>query len=346
MDYAKPKYSVQEVNSAGRMLAKLEGTIEELGWAIDVIDNWRASHAYPAQSFYVTLKRRANKVHAQAITAQRIKRLPSIAFKLIHMKDLKLSQMQDVGGCRAVLPSLNQVRKLQQVYEKSDWGHKEINPKDYISYPKDTGYRGVHLKYRFGGKGDKSPYDGLKIEIQLRTNLQHKWATAVEAADTFTKQALKSNKGKKEWHRFFALMSSIFALREKSPLVPGTPITFNELVSEIKQLDSQYHFASMFMGYTTIFPHVEKKSDSKFYLVTLDPVAMTVNVKGFKGRETQLANKEYTEAEKALADDDSATQVVLVSVSSVSALKKAYPNYFLDTKEFLGEVLKVLNSSA
>lgn len=342
MDYAIPKYSIQEVNAAGRSLSTFAGTTEELGNAIDIVDNWRASHSYPAQSFYVTLKRRASKIHAKAITAQRTKRLPSIVYKLIQMKELKLSQMQDLGGCRAVLPTLAHVRKLQKVYEQRPWAHKKLNPKDYIANPKETGYRGIHLKYRFTGKGDKLPYDGLKIEIQLRTSLQHKWATAVEAADTFTKQALKSNKGKKEWHRFFALMSSIFALRENCPLVPRTPATLDELVSEIKLLNSQYHFAEMFMGYTKIFPHVEKKSDSKFYLVTLDPVAMVVNVKGFKAAETQLANKEYTDAEKALAGDDSATQVVLVSVSSISALKKAYPNYFLDTKDFLDEVLTVL----
>jgi len=116
------------------------------------------------------------------------------------------------------------------------------------------------------------------------------------------------------------------------------------LVKEIRELDAQYLFAAKFAGYTAILPQVEKRDDSKFYLVTLDPIALTVNVKGFKGSETERANKEYTLAEKGLTDTDAATQVVLVSVSSVSSLRKAYPNYFLDTKEFLGEVTKVLNA--
>ena len=33
--------------------------------------------------------------------------------------------------------------------------------------------------------------------------------------------------------------------------------------------------------------------------------------------------------------------VVLVSVSSIAALKRAYPNYFLDTADFLSEVAAI-----
>lgn len=344
-DYAAPQFSIQEVNSAGKALVSLDTEDKAFFNAVDVIDNWRASHSYPLQAFYVTLKRRACSVHKSALTAQRLKRLESIALKLIRENEMKLSQMQDIGGCRAILPTIAHVRKLEQIYKNSKWDHKWLKPKDYIVNPKPSGYRGIHLKYRFSGKGKKSAYDGLKIEIQIRTKLQHIWATAVEASDTFTKQALKSSHGREEWKRFFALMGSVFALREKEQTVPGTPITLPELASELKQLDASHHIVSTFAGYRAILPHVENKSDATYFLVTLDSGRQEVRIKGFKRNESRQANIEYTEAERN-SKENPKMNVVLVSVASINALKRAYPNYFLDTDDFIKEVQKIVLSMA
>lgn len=336
--YAKPKYSRSKVNEAGRKLAGLEFDDEQNYLAI--IDNWRASHAHPLNAFYMTLKRRAGKVSRNSLVVQRIKRLESIAFKLAHSERMKLTQMQDIAGCRAVLPTLESARKLQRYYQSEPLSHTFNGCKDYIEEPKHTGYRGIHLKYSIASVNLAWPYNGLKVEIQLRTLLQHKWATAVEAAETFTGQALKSNQGSENWRRFFALMSSVFALRENSPTVPGTPNSIDELRSEIKNLDKEYHMAATFSGYRAIFPQVEKQKDAKYFLVRLDPVNRIVRVKGFKKNESQEANKMYTEAENEI-EKNSAVRVVLVSVSSIASLRRAYPNYFLDTDAFLSEVTAI-----
>ena len=342
MNYAEPAYPREEVNKAGRRLCNLDGNDDELIDAIIVIDNWRASHAYPLQLFYMNLRRRAQCIHAAALVAQRTKRLVSIWHKLINESNMKLSQMQDIGGCRAVLPRLHHVHALEAVYKAERTTHEPLSSKDYIEFPKPNGYRSLHLKYRYCGIGKKAVFNGLKIEIQIRTKLQHQWATAVEAADIFTNQALKANKGREEWHRFFALMSSVFALRERSPLVPDTPRTLQELAKEINELNAKHHMLKTFMAYRGVIAHVEKRKDSSYYLVTLDPVAMTAQIRGFSKKESQLANKEYTKAEEAIGSE-SPTKVVLVSVSSIGALRKAYPNYFLETNDFLKEINAVLN---
>lgn len=342
MDYARPRFSVQEVNAAGRKIRSFAEpgdmpSAADLKAALEIIDNWRASHALPLNSFHMTLKTRALKIHGAVLTAQRIKRLESIAFKLMNENNMKLSQMQDIGGCRAVLPSIAKVTELRDVYTNKPVTHFYIGEKNYIADPKPTGYRGVHLKYRFVGRSNSQPWDGLKIEIQLRTLLQHKWATAVEAAGIFTQTALKSNRGRQEWLRFFALMSSIFAIREECPTVPQTPSNLDELCEEIRALNRQHYIEATFSQYKAIIPHIEKQSKAKFFLVQLDPVKLQVTVQGFKSDESQLANKAYTSTESALPKD-TRIQVVLVSVSSVSALKRAYPNYFLDTQDFLREI--------
>lgn len=333
--YAKPEYARKKVNEAGRKLAALDVDNEED--YLSIIDNWRAAHAHPLNAFYMTLKRRATKISRTALVVQRIKRLESIAFKLINSNKMKLTQMQDIAGCRAVMPTLESVRKLERYYELEPLTHTYNGCKDYIEEPKETGYRGIHLKYSIASSNQTWPYNGLKIEIQLRTQLQHKWATAVEAAETFTGQALKSNQGSADWRRFFALMSSVFALRERSPTVPGTYETLAELHAEIKKLDKQHHMAATFSGYRAIFPQVEKQKDAKYFLVRLDPINRLVRVKGFKKNESKEANRRYTEAEKEI-EKNSAIRVVLVSVNSIAALRRAYPNYFLDTDAFLSEV--------
>jgi hypothetical protein len=47
-------------------------------------------------------------------------------------------------------------------------------------------------------------------EIQLRSRLQHAWATTVETVDTFTRQAIKTGGGKAEWRRFFFADTEVF----------------------------------------------------------------------------------------------------------------------------------------
>lgn len=320
---------------------------EEIQEDIPVVENWRASHNHPLNAFYVTLKNRATKINARALTAQRLKRLSSIAKKLYYAdeksgrKKMKLSQMQDIGGCRAVMPTIAEVNRLLETYDKHPVIHfrNKEKDKDYISKPKDTGYRGIHLKYKYTGKGNSEPWNGLKIEIQLRTLLQHKWATAVEAAGTITNQALKSNLGNEHWLRFFALMSSVFALREECVLVPGTPDTYEMLSKEIQELNNQHHIQAVFAQYHKIIPTLKGKRNAKYFLITLDPIKRETSIKGFKDGESQKANAECTLLEQTHLK--SPTQIVLVQVSNVKALERAYPNYFLDTQDFLREIAKI-----
>ncbi|MBP1314420.1 hypothetical protein JOD78_001622 [Herbaspirillum sp. 1130] len=254
---------------------------------------------------------------------------------------MKLSQMQDIAGCRAIMPTLGTVGRLVELYRISRTVHRFNGVKDYILEPKDTGYRGIHLKYSVGGDNPDNPYYGLKVELQIRTQLQHQWATAVEAAETFTGQALKSNMGQQAWLRFFALMSSIFALREGQPTVPGTPSNQEDLFNEIVELDRANHIEATFSGYQAILPKVERRRNSKYFVVRLDPVARRVSVRGFSGSESTEANRLYTALENEIPTD-SPTRIVLVSASSISALRRAYPNYFLDTTTFLQEVVKII----
>ncbi|MFN9478475.1 MAG: hypothetical protein ACK6C0_03205 [Betaproteobacteria bacterium] len=53
------------------------------------------------------------------------------------------------------------------------------------------------------------------------------------------------------------------------------------------------------------------------------------------------ANEAYAEVEARAASGE-ALEAVLVSAGPVDALRKAYPNYFLDTQAFVREIARVI----
>jgi hypothetical protein len=81
-----------------------------------VINNWWSSHSFPLRNFKMTLLPRARRMDSKALIAQRLKRLSSIEAKLRRFSDMKLSQMQDIGGCRAVVENIRCLQKLVAVY--------------------------------------------------------------------------------------------------------------------------------------------------------------------------------------------------------------------------------------
>ena len=72
-------------------------------------NNWRSSHGMPLNTFRKTLRLYATRLDSQSLVAQRIKRLSSIELKLRRFPTMKLSQMQDLGGCRAIVNSVQTV---------------------------------------------------------------------------------------------------------------------------------------------------------------------------------------------------------------------------------------------
>ena len=146
MAWAIPEYSREEVDRAGKAFAGLTDP-DEFDRALAIINNWRASHYFPLNTFATTLRRKAEHF-PNAVVSQRIKRLRAIHYKLQRTKKpIVLSKMQDIGGCRVVLGHISQVEKFVKEYENSDLKHKIIHQDNYIAVPKRSGYRGIHLIY-------------------------------------------------------------------------------------------------------------------------------------------------------------------------------------------------------
>jgi putative GTP pyrophosphokinase len=259
--WIKPEYPRKKIGRAGEVLIGKENQSFTIDHALAIVSNWRSSHAYPLNSIQNSLRYRAKKIDEEYLVAQRLKRLSSIKNKLNRFPEMKLHRMQDIGGCRAILSSNELVYKLRD----DIIGIQNFNIRkedDYIATPKDTGYRGIHLISEYCGKEE---FNGLRIEIQLRSRLQHYWATGVEIIGTFTNQQLKAGIGGNDWLLFFQLMSLLIANIENNELINL------DYAKKIKQLDEELKIKEKLAGYSVITNHTEQLGNSKGrFLVTLN----------------------------------------------------------------------------
>ena len=167
------------------------------------------------------------------------KRLVSIENKLRRRPNTRATQIQDIGGCRIIVPDIKHVHEMHALYLTSrSHVFKLHRTDDYIEYPKkNTGYRSLHLVYKYNSP-QKPPWSNMRVELQIRSVYQHAWATAVEAVSFFTGQDLKAGEGDKGWLRFFLLMANWIAFEEGCSVVPGIPMEPKDFFEE---LESRYH---------------------------------------------------------------------------------------------------------
>src|SRR5205807_684291 len=151
---------------------------------------------------------------------------------------------------------------------------------DYIQTPRDSGYRSIHLIFRY--YSDKNTtYNNLKIEIQIRSVNQHAWATAVETVGTFVGQALKSSQGEKDWLSFFMLMGTAIANIEKTPPVPNTPQDKTVLLKEIRNYVAKLDIIHRLETYGQALQTLEtNEQGAQYFLLELEPANNKISVTG------------------------------------------------------------------
>ena len=341
MTFSIPNFTRGQISRAGAELIDPKATAAQKADAMGILSHWRSCHAYPINTFQATLRSRLKKVCDTALVAQRLKRTPSILKKLQLNPGMKMARMQDIGGLRAVVNSLAEVRKLEKLYTNDGLTHKLIGTDDYIARPKESGYRSLHLIYKYKNP-QNSIYDGLCIELQIRTKLQHAWATAVETIGTFLDQALKSSEGPQEWLDYFKLVGAAFSLLEKSPIeetyanIPEGKI-FKDVSERTAQLEVKRKLGAFAIAANAI---ETRQSQGNYHLVILNAETKTVEIRSFGKKRLEEASVAYAEVERTSSADKN-VQAVLVATNSIDALKRAYPNYFLDTRQFSAALQKV-----
>lgn len=339
MKWIDPAHSKNKVRKAGDVLRSKHELSENTLQAYKILSNWRSAHAYPMHCLLMILRKKSNEICRDPIVVQRLKRSPSIIAKLRRMRGMSLDRMQDIAGCRSVVNSLTQVKQLSNLIKNSQTSHIFHNEKDYINYPKESGYRCIHLVYKYNAS--KKEYKNFFIELQLRSQIQHAWATAVEVVDLFTKQALKASYGQETWKDFFRYVSVEFARLEKAPTDPN--LSKIEIMENVKRLESTLSVRDRLGAFAVTTRHIEKqtKKEFQYYIMVLDAKKNSISVYQYEAKKVGEATEQYLKLETEHANNDR-VDVVLVSGDSIKNLKKAYPNYFADTKNFLSYYNKIL----
>lgn len=135
--------------------------------------------------------------------AQRLKKFGTIVDKLRRFETMRLSRMEDIGGCRVVVPDLATARHLAHRL-KRNW--TIARDRDYVGSPKLDGYRARHLV---------ATKDGRFVEVQIRTRLQDLWANTVERDGRRWGVEFKSGAGDARARDQYRKMSDLLAAEER-----------------------------------------------------------------------------------------------------------------------------------
>ena len=347
MSWTKPVYSKSRVDWAGKVLINPNALKEDKKEAFLILNNWRASHDYPNHIFKKRLRSVSKRIDKNSITGGRLKRVRSILRKLGRSYDgkkptMKFSRMQDIGGCRVVLSNSKLCEQFyDKYYLKGDLKHEKVRVYDYIANPKADGYRGIHVIYKYKSqKKGKEVFNGLLIEIQIRSKLQHIWATSLEVVDNFTGQAIKFGEGLEKWKEFFRLVSCAFAIMEYRPRVPGVSYSKEKLYKKIQELESELCVLDKMIGWAKSIETIrsmKKQGKGHYFLLELDTDRQQLVIRAYTKEQQEKALKQYQISEEKI-EKRKEFDVVLVSASNIEDLEKAYPNYFVDVKGFLSKL--------
>lgn len=313
------------VNRAGTALREKTLTPAQT----QTLEFWRIDHRGVIHSFEALLRARAKGKSVEV--AQRLKRRHTIFDKLHRFPKMNLARMDDVAGCRLIFPSISDLHEFRNNMRSAKFSHilKNTEEKyDYITNPTDRGYRGIHDVYEFrarGNRGDKR--NGLLIEIQYRTQLQHAWSTAVEVVTQLTENEPKFDRGDPRHIRFFCLASEMLARvhEQKKSCLPN--LSERDLLEELEKLEEEigvmrmlvslhmHKFADDHAPSQNVILHIPQKGDLKFY-----PFDIELD-----------ASNELLKLEREHPDDD----IVLVGAKSVAEVTSAFRNYFKDVTAFI-----------
>lgn len=323
--------------------------------AIKVIQSYREYHLYPLMLLKNHLVRTSSKVSGKINVARRLKRLSTIIDKLERetldgqsKNAIKLTRMQDIAGCRAIVKDINRLKDLKNRLERSTSVHKIIKVRDYLT-PKDSGYSGVHLIYScFEGQEQPHEWKKAKVEVQLRTELQHAWATSLEIIDTLEQINLKtSHTGHDKWRTFFAIAGKLVAHQEKACIIEGQNKLL-QLRQSLILLTDELDVIPKLTRYSLAISVVTDKKVPKrmkhgqgMFLVRMfrnQENDIKVQVNFFRLKESDIALEQLNKADL----DEDIIISALVSAKDVRALKQAYPNYFGSTRQFVQFLTKQL----
>lgn len=318
-------------------------------------DNFREAHNIIIKLFTIELKK--VNFSKQHLTASRNKRIETIISKLCRPEKPKLDRIHDIAGTRIIFENIKSLEDYIDILENTELVNfkekinEDKNQYNYIKNPKSDGYRSIHKVFYYSSN---IPYSTLnekrfnlenkKIELQLRTRLQHIWATTVEIYDIINKSNIKTgthNKLETKEGLFFKKCSLVFEGIESND-VEKIKININEIFRD-KDLVEIYNRLKGIKNIKNIQLPKTLGSDEVFILITdlnkgkttfftTDPIEKNDK------QDTFLINASYRRLEEKNTKGEYI--LLLLTLGDIKKLKNVYPNYFLNTNKFISILKK------
>lgn len=334
-------YSKEKVKKAGRRLVAEDTSEDVYAQSLEVLNWWRLQHAGPMRSVQTRLRYLVGHLGLdRSFVVQRLKRTPSILSKLERNPKMNLNQMQDIAGCRVVVRNLRDMYAYEKALSASPLAEHFIRGRDYYASPKASGYRGIHQVFRYAPSAPGAA-SGHFVEVQIRTRIQHAWATAVEIMSIFLGESLKSSQGSDEWLEFFRLAGDELAYYERRPF-RMMPRMRRRNFARFRELALGLEVEKRLTAYSVSVKFSDRVNPKKteYYLMKLDPHRQTVEIRSYPKGASERATRDYLHFES-----DAGLDVVLVSADSVRLLKEGYQNYFADAHLFVQLIGKILKEN-
>lgn len=119
--------------------------------------------------------------------------------------------------------------------------------------------------------------------------------------------------------------------------MPGTPDDRIALRKELRDYEQRLGVVQRLRAYgaalTELDRHTTSTAGDHYFLLELDAAEPSLQITAYRKGALVQATEAYLEAE-TLAAERTDSDAVLVSVDSIAALRRAYPNYFADTSAF------------
>ena len=318
------------IDKAGRILATADPYGDEAFEMEMVFDEYRKSHLHPLSEMTLQLQSWLGEYRSKYYIAQRLKRKPQILRKLRRLS-VRLTQLQDIGGCRIVVSTNADVERLLtflRAHASRNGPLRFVRETDYRHRGRDdSGYRAVHVIIEHSAR---------KLELQIRSRIQHYWAESIERTSIIYGHYLKELQGHPVVVRYYKELSELF-FEIESGRMPQTAqkLKLEELRHDAESLILQSDKHRVFDSYVNegiIKTLVEKEkalgsNGLNNWIIVFDWNQGCFISWDTVARDPDEAIQKYIESERVFPVDDG-YEVVLVGSSDVATLRETHSHYF------------------
>ncbi|WP_047546265.1 GTP pyrophosphokinase family protein [Psychroserpens sp. Hel_I_66] len=245
------------------------------------------------------------------IVESRTKEIISLENKIIEKNITDISKIQDLSGVRVILYYLDDIDKVDSLFKKNFKIDKSnsINKGDILE-SNEFGYLSVHYIVSLDKKRKELPewnnYSSLSAEIQVRTVLQHSWASISHELSYKKKLDIP-----KELSRKLFRLAGIFELADEQFL--SIRNQHNALESKIQKLSNKKEFFDQKINSITLNELINTNWD-KFS--SIDEIAKKA---GFKVNDYK--------------SDDTSNIIELSKILKLNTIGEFYDLFFRDLKK-------------